>query len=315
MIFDSLLHVIDYCHSRDTTHCDLHADNILVSDDLIKDGLLVIDFGSGHLLNRDGQTPNRGAPEFKLHEGGRSQGARLDMRSIGDQQSAKGNDYSALSSLIHFYRTNFFTDASPVQNEAIVDFQQALNRSTTYEQLRQKLSNIRSPFLALQELVKDFESTSLQARKTIPLPVNRSVEVGDKHLDIINTGIFQRLRCVKQLSFCDLYFPGANHTRFEHSIGVFDLLHKVIRTLSADAGFRSAYTTEQLRACMLAGLLHDVGHYPFAHTIEQYAYARFQKDLKLIDLVSHKTHSEAILDRDVDLQEALKQSLLSRKCG
>ncbi|MFA5106111.1 MAG: HD domain-containing protein [Candidatus Micrarchaeia archaeon] len=77
---------------------------------------------------------------------------------------------------------------------------------------------------------------------------------------IIDTPEFQRLRYVKQLAFANLIYPGANHTRFEHSLGTMHLAGTYCESLKLRGG-----KSQLLR---LAGLLHDVGHMAFSHESE-----------------------------------------------
>lgn len=80
---------------------------------------------------------------------------------------------------------------------------------------------------------------------------------------IIDTGIFQRLRSIKQLAMASLVYPGALHTRFEHSLGVMHLAGKLCQQLLTDQD-----GIEQTRIVRLAALLHDIGHGPFSHVSE-----------------------------------------------
>ena len=91
-------------------------------------------------------------------------------------------------------------------------------------------------------------------------PIHGFIEYGDKEEQIINTRIFQRLRGIKQLALASFVYPGAHHTRFEHSLGVMHLAGKVGQQLGL---------TDQVDNLRLAGLLHDVGHGPFSHVSEQ----------------------------------------------
>ena len=79
---------------------------------------------------------------------------------------------------------------------------------------------------------------------------------------------FQRLRRVRQLGPTHLVYPGAVHTRFEHSLGVFWAAVAYLKGLMRRSAFRDRVTDEDLRCLLAAALLHDVGHYPFAHSIE-----------------------------------------------
>ena len=79
---------------------------------------------------------------------------------------------------------------------------------------------------------------------------------------IVDSPWFQRLRGIKQLGLAHMVFPGAEHTRFAHSIGVFHLASRVAERLRAVLNEQDRM---ELRA---AALLHDVGHFPFSHTLE-----------------------------------------------
>jgi HD superfamily phosphohydrolase len=83
----------------------------------------------------------------------------------------------------------------------------------------------------------------------------------------------QRLRYVKQLSVLDLVFPGATHTRFEHSVGVYYLAQMVgysIQRSRTECGEQPDELLCQLEALNLAALFHDVGHGPYSHTFEDF---------------------------------------------
>lgn len=86
-------------------------------------------------------------------------------------------------------------------------------------------------------------------------------------LDLINTKEFQRLRRIKQLGMSELVFPGANHSRFAHCIGVMQIARLMLNHLDRLAGKK---TREDRRtAVLVAALLHDVGHGPFSHAFEK----------------------------------------------
>jgi len=96
-------------------------------------------------------------------------------------------------------------------------------------------------------------------------PIHDFVRVYDNELKIIDTPIFQRLRRIRQLSGAHLIYPGAQHTRFEHSLGVMHIASMAGQAL-AEKGIVSFDDIQNLR---LAGLLHDIGHGPFSHLFEE----------------------------------------------
>lgn len=85
---------------------------------------------------------------------------------------------------------------------------------------------------------------------------------------LIETPQFQRLDRIQQLGFVSRIWPGAKHTRFEHSLGVMHLAREAAMRLSQRAG-GSWITIEDIRTISAAALLHDIGHYPFSHAIEE----------------------------------------------
>jgi uncharacterized protein len=97
--------------------------------------------------------------------------------------------------------------------------------------------------------------------------------------EIISQPAFQRLRRIRQLAWTDIVYPGAMHTRFEHSLGVMHMatmLYDGIVTrcwdyLKSDLGYDEAGKHRYRKLVRLAALLHDLGHGPFSHAAEDLA--------------------------------------------
>ena len=85
-------------------------------------------------------------------------------------------------------------------------------------------------------------------------------------LELIDTPEFQRLRRIRQLGLSDLVYPGATHTRFAHSIGVYHIARQLIEVIRRDIS--SEFDEERARVALLSALLHDIGHGPFSHVFE-----------------------------------------------
>ena len=84
--------------------------------------------------------------------------------------------------------------------------------------------------------------------------------------EIIEHPYFQRLRRIKQLGLTHLVYPGAQHTRFQHSLGALHLMTSAIEVLR-QKGIDISH--EEAKAVSVAILLHDIGHGPFSHALEQ----------------------------------------------
>lgn len=103
--------------------------------------------------------------------------------------------------------------------------------------------------------------------KQISDPVHGTIELTPLEVRIINTRSFQRLTRIGQLGLVHLVFPGAQYSRFSHSLGVCHVTGRILDSINDTPGFVELNAREWQRY-RLAGLLHDVGHYPFSHTLE-----------------------------------------------
>jgi HD superfamily phosphohydrolase len=98
--------------------------------------------------------------------------------------------------------------------------------------------------------------------KIVKDPVHGDVEVGETALILLDSPVLQRLRHIRQLGFAHLVYPGANHTRFEHSLGTMHLAAALSRHLDLPPDETDLVTA--------AALLHDIGHGPFSHVTEAF---------------------------------------------
>lgn len=124
-------------------------------------------------------------------------------------------------------------------------------------------------------------------------------EFHDAMWRVIQTRQFQRLRRVKQLGFSELVYPGATHTRFAHSLGVFHTARKLMAVIKKHLGDKAYHPTEANTA-LAAALVHDLGHGPFSHAFEAVG-----KRLNLGRADEHEKIT-GLLVRDNEVREALK---------
>ncbi|MGM0837098.1 MAG: HD domain-containing protein [Bacillota bacterium] len=112
-----------------------------------------------------------------------------------------------------------------------------------------------------------YATEKLNEEKVFKDPVHRYVHVRDRVIwDLIGTREFQRLRRIRQLGTTYLTFHGAEHSRLNHSLGVYEIVRRII-----DDGFdgRPDWYPENRLLCLCAALLHDLGHGPFSHSFEK----------------------------------------------
>lgn len=143
--------------------------------------------------------------------------------------------------------------------------------------------------------------------KTIHDSIYGSIELGGTSSKIIETREFQRLNTIKQLGFTYLVFPGATHSRFEHSLGTYYLANEASGRLGLDA--------REVTNVSLAGLLHDVGHSPFSHALEDSMIRLYGKDHLdvTIDIVEGTTPENELSDILGDHRKSVVEILKGKK--
>ena len=99
-------------------------------------------------------------------------------------------------------------------------------------------------------------------------PLWNNIRLDPLAMALVDTGAMQRLRYVRQLGLAHLVYPGATHTRFEHALGTHHLARLTLRILH-DRGDLRALPADEAAVVRAAALLHDIGHYPFAHALEE----------------------------------------------
>lgn len=115
--------------------------------------------------------------------------------------------------------------------------------------------------------MKDFtlKSIALQDVRVIRDPIHNYITIDNQViLDLIDTPQFQRLRRIKQLGGTSQAYPGGEHTRFSHSLGVYWIVVEMV----SKSVIRNCISDYEFLCAMVAGLLHDLGHGPFSHSFE-----------------------------------------------
>ncbi|PIC76281.1 hypothetical protein CSV74_12280 [Sporosarcina sp. P19] len=136
-----------------------------------------------------------------------------------------------------------------------------------------------------------YQNEKLPEEKVFKDPVHRYIHVRDRVIwDLVNTREFQRLRRIRQLGTTYLVFHGAEHSRFQHSLGVYEIVRRIL-----DDGFsgREEWDEEQRLVALCAALLHDLGHGPFSHAFE-----------KVFNL-DHEQFTQQILLEQTEVHEVL----------
>ena len=131
------------------------------------------------------------------------------------------------------------------------------------------------------------EIRSLEARdRFVRIPESIDVPLTDRVERLIDTSAFRRLSRVTQLGLVSLVYPAACHTRFEHSLGVYRTALLAIRHLALDEQFSKLVDAHSAEVLICAALLHDIGHWPYCHPIE---------DIELKGVPEHEHFAEQFL--------------------
>ena len=123
-------------------------------------------------------------------------------------------------------------------------------------------------------------------RGLVRIPPELDVPLTDRVRQIIDTSEFRRLARISQLGLVSLIYPAAIHTRFEHSLGVYRLALVYLKRLASDERFAAAIRPADAELFIAAALLHDLGHWPFCHPIE---------DIRLAKTPNHELFANSFL--------------------
>ncbi|PPA69948.1 HD domain-containing protein [Jeotgalibacillus proteolyticus] len=138
-----------------------------------------------------------------------------------------------------------------------------------------------------------YSNQKLQEEKVFKDPVHRYIHVRDQVIwDLIGTKEFQRLRRIRQLGTTYLTFHGAEHSRLNHSLGVYEIIRRIVDDVFAN---RPEWDESERLLSLCAALLHDLGHGPYSHSFE-----------KVFDL-DHEVFTQAIILGDTEVNQVLKR--------
>lgn len=141
--------------------------------------------------------------------------------------------------------------------------------------------------------MSSYANAKLIEEKVFKDPVHRYIHVRDQVIwDLISTKEFQRLRRIKQLGTSYLVFHGAEHSRFHHSLGVYEIVRRIVDDVFRG---RAEWDDNERLVVLCAALLHDLGHGPFSHAFEN-----------VFDL-DHEMYTREILLGHTEVNEVLRK--------
>lgn len=139
-------------------------------------------------------------------------------------------------------------------------------------------------------------------------PIYGFIELTEYEKEIVDTGIFQRLRRIHQLALTKYVYPGAEHSRFVHSLGVLQAATEVFKEIYDNPNNNDSVKNllgsedaalEALKTLRIAALLHDIGHLPFSHATER----------TLLNSSKHEGIGEYIILNHIELNNIIKNKI------
>lgn len=134
-------------------------------------------------------------------------------------------------------------------------------------------------------------------RNLIRVPMEQNVPFTRRVRSLVDTAEFQRLSHISQLGLVSKVYPGATHTRFEHALGVYHNALRYLQQLRKDARFVATISDADAELLIATALLHDIGHWPFCHPIE---------DMGLTSMPPHEAHAAHFLAPQTELAQVLR---------
>lgn len=340
---------IDFLHKKKIIHCDIKPGNIIITPEapaLIADLGYAKTFKEGSNKNNEETltltfTPDYAHPKLKKNIKRSSDSAAniteikrselqeaFDLFSFGrtiqkilriireKEQSLNFNKsiftpyqwrYLALIAvrLLDGQVEKIYEDA--LESDLILGLPQSIMYELKYNSINEALEDLEK-LLHLYDLEGEIPELNPNLSSYIQIPGSR-VPFSKRISRIINHPFFLRLIQVSQLGFVSLLFPGATHTRFEHSLGTFEKCCEIIRALWYDeinCLFRSIMRKSDIEALLLASILHDLGHYPMAHDLTEadnlFSHDHFTKCLiETLDTKSGETIAD-IIQKEWDIE-------------
>jgi len=290
-LFENLIKQVSeamiYYHNKDITHKDIKPENIrFCTEDSM---FIIVDFGFAHHITspQDDETITRvDYIDFPSIE--KNDYEKNDMGQFAKMLS------KILPSLKDEYKTNKFSGLN-----SSIEKGKNPNIAKRYKNMEEFYDQIKPYFLndggwKFQLKIDEFLTSEKFSRfdSKLRIPISESLLLSEELKNVIDTPEFQRLRGVRQLGPTMFVFPGANHTRFEHSLGVYSLSLRYLEKLLNFPDFRKLCNPieDSIKLIVLSALLHDIGHYPYSHWVEEID--EFPRGIKL---PSHEERARQIL--------------------
>lgn len=273
-IFEALIvqvsSAMDFFHSKKIVHRDIKPENIIYSP--LDNSFVIVDFGFAKQFKKETSDSFQETILRRPYLDKESEDARMEDKLMDEYFFAE-----MLSGIFDLFKPRY-----PARNRRGMEYVLQEARGLRKDRYQSMGEFKKAMELYLHSCPHNNYSFNVGSflipasmfgyfHKRIRIPFSGSVPVFDEAIDIIDTKDFQRLKGVSQLGPTNFVFPGANHTRFEHSIGTYFLSLRYLEVLLMIPEFLQEVgnVEEAVKLVVLGALLHDIGHYPYSHWIEE----------------------------------------------
>lgn len=274
-ILKQICDVLNYIHDNGIIHLDIKAANVLVERNFSAGGIKLADFGLAHSVTSKGK-------HYIVNPD-----ITWMPKSLRDNRNKKvtANTFKPVHDLAYLGRmlkdlkfdthvANVWSDRQLTILKKLVDDLEE-ERIYSARQLDLKLAKLSPSHPPADGVPELAAAHAVDSSDTIRIPAKNIVPITDRIRKLVDLPEFQRLRRIKQLGPTSLVYPGASHTRFEHSLGSYTLAIEYLSHLLGVPQFDYLFEPKDLCTLLVAVLLHDIGHYPFAHQLAELHDNRF----------------------------------------
>ncbi|MDR0314123.1 MAG: protein kinase [Treponema sp.] len=268
MLIQQVSEAMSYYHKKGIVHKDIKPENIRFS--ITDSTFIIVDFGFSHHT-----TSPQNEEQFPKVD-------IMDLKSIENNNYEKHDMFQfckMLGNLLPTFKDEYHANRYTGLESSL---KKGMNPDLDerYKDMEDFYYTIKQYFLneggwRFQLKVDEFMTSDGFGRfdSKLRIPLSGSILLSKELREIIDTPEFQRLRGVRQLGPTMFVFPGANHTRFEHSLGVYALSLRYLEKILSLSEFRRLCEPigigYSIKLVVLSSLLHDIGHYPYSHWIEE----------------------------------------------
>ncbi len=306
MFFVQLLGALDYLHSKDIYHLDIKIGNILITEPRPNTPLLKItDFGSAELAKRGPAkrkvmtTKENWPTDFQGRFG---TDPSNPARALIELKKEEINSYIDLHMVgLVFIKLFGMVDNIPQEYENELTYLKSIAKLLQYhpDHKEDVIPTAKDALKIIDKWNYCWQQTSFLVGGYIRIPGYGIKHFSSQIKKLVDSQLFQRLRKMRQLALVHLVFPGATHSRFEHSLGMLESTLNYISSLCSNGNtpwFLQDLTENQIGFTAIYALLHDVCHYPFSHVIEEVIpgndhhnllFKLFNRDKSIIQCIPH----------------------------